>query len=140
MIGHRWHDTIGRVPHFPFGFGLGYADVTIVGSSVVDSHHVHVDLSNASSRDGAQVVQVYAHLMDRSGLDPDEPEQRLVGFVKVVVPAHKRITVVVEVDCDAYRTWDLAKNQWASWSGEVELRIGTSTRHHACRHVVDMSR
>ncbi len=65
LIGYRWYDTVGRPPLFPFGFGLGYADVAITsarlaGGAPSQPSAVEVDLSNESDRDGVQVVQVYA--------------------------------------------------------------------------------
>lgn len=129
LIGYRWYDTVGREPLFPFGFGLGYAQVDIVDAVAHGSHRVSVTLENASSRDGVHVVQVYAHLRNRDGLASDEPEQRLVGFARAEVPAGSRIVVDVAVDVDAYRAWDPAAGGWTRWTGEVDLRIGSSSRH-----------
>jgi len=129
LIGYRWYDTIGREPQFPFGFGLGYADVQISDAATSGTHMVNTTLTNTSNRDGVQVVQVYAHLVNRDGLANDEPFQRLVGWTRVVVPAGGSVNAVVKLDRDAYRTWDVEAGQWAQWSGEVELRVGTSSRH-----------
>ena len=129
LIGYRWYDTIGREPQFPFGFGLGYADVEISDAATSGTHMVNTTLTNTSNRDGVQVVQVYAHLVNRDGLANDEPFQRLVGWTRVVVPAGGSVNAVVKLDRDAYRTWDVEAGQWAQWSGDVELRVGTSSRH-----------
>lgn len=133
LVGYRWYDTVGREPLFEFGFGLGYAHPEIIAASSTGTHRVCATLQNTSGRDGHQVVQVYAHLVDRTGLAPDEPDQRLVGFAKADVPAGARRDVVVDLDVDAYRTWDLATSSWSTWSGDVELRIGTSSRRIAER-------
>ena len=129
LIGYRWYDTIGREPQFPFGFGLGYANVEISDAATSGTHMVNTTLTNTSDRDGVQVVQVYAHLVNRDGLANDEPFQRLVGWTRVVVPAGGSVNAVVKLDRDAYRTWDVEAGQWAQWSGDVELRVGTSSRH-----------
>jgi beta-glucosidase len=129
LIGYRWYDTIGREPQFPFGFGLGYANVEITDAATSGTHMVNTTLTNSSSRDGVQVVQVYAHLVNRDGLDNDEPFQRLVGWTRVVVPAGTSVNAVVKLDRDAYRTWDVEAGAWTQWSGDVELRVGTSSRH-----------
>ena len=129
LIGYRWYDTIGREPQFPFGFGLGYAHVEISDAATSGTHMVNTTLTNTSNRDGVQVVQVYAHLVNRDGLANDEPFQRLVGWTRVVVPAGSSVNAVVKLDRDAYRTWDVEAGQWAQWSGDVELRVGTSSRH-----------
>ena len=129
LIGYRWYDTIGREPQFPFGFGLGYADVKVTDAASSGTHMVTTTLQNASQRDGVQVVQVYAHLVNRDGLSNDEPFQRLVGWSRVVVPAGASVNAVVKLDRDAYRTWDVEAGTWAQWTGDVELRVGTSSRH-----------
>ena len=129
LIGYRWYDTIGREPQFPFGFGLGYADVEISDAATSGTHMVNTTLTNTSNRDGVQVVQVYAHLVNRDGLANDEPFQRLVGWTRVVVPAGGSVNAVVKLDRDAYRTWDVVAGQWTQWNGDVELRVGTSSRH-----------
>ena len=133
LIGYRWFDTVGREPLFPFGFGLGYADVAITSAVSSSAHHVDTTLTNTSARDGVQVVQVYAHLVNREGLASDEPEQRLVGYAHVRVPANSSVQAQISLDANAYRTWDLVNNAWTSWSGAVELRVGTSSRHVAER-------
>ena len=133
LIGYRWYDTIGREPLFPFGFGLGYANVTVESARVIDAHAVEAVVHNPSSRDGVQVVQVYAHRVDREGLANDEPDQRLVGFARVEVPAGESVKTRIDLDVDAYRTWDLQMSGWTQWSGPVELRVGTSSRHVAAR-------
>ena len=129
LIGYRWYDTIGREPQFPFGFGLGYADVKVTDAASSGTHMVTTTLQNTSQRDGVQVVQVYAHLVNRDGLSNDEPFQRLVGWSRVVVPAGASVNAVVKLDRDAYRTWDVEAGTWAQWTGDVELRVGTSSRH-----------
>jgi beta-glucosidase len=129
LIGYRWYDTVGREPQFPFGFGLGYAKVEISDAATSGAYMVNTSLTNASDRDGVQVVQVYAHLVNREGLASDEPFQRLVGWTRVVVPAGGSVNAVVKLDRDAYRTWDVEAGAWAQWTGDVELRVGTSSRN-----------
>jgi beta-glucosidase len=134
LIGYRWFDTVGREPLFPFGFGLGYANIEISDAAASGTHAVATTVTNSSPRDGVQVVQVYAHLMNRDGLASDEPDQRLVGFARVLVPAHSSVNALVQLDADAYRAWNVESCSWTQWSGEVQLRVGTSSRHHS--HIV----
>jgi beta-glucosidase len=133
LIGYRWFDTVGREPLFPFGFGLGYATVEVTDATIRDAFTVQATLLNASERDGAQVVQVYAHKVNRAGLAHDEPDQKLVGYARTVVVAGSSTDVNITLDPNAYRTWDLDSSQWTQWTGEVELRVGTSSRHIAHR-------
>jgi beta-glucosidase len=138
LIGYRWYDTIGREPLFPFGFGLGYADVQIIDASKSGTHGVDVAVRNESDRAGVQVVQVYAHRKDRDGLPSDEPDQKLVGYARVKVAAKGTTMLHVDLDPDAYRMWDPETSAWAQWTGNVELRVGTSSRHIAHRIAITL--
>ena len=132
LVGYRWYDTVGREPLFPFGHGLGYADVSIESARATDPFTVETELTNASGRDGVAVVQVYVHraLHDGAG---DEPAQRLVGFAKVDVPANGRATATVTLDPRTYMTWDVDSHAWIDMTGGFELRVGTSSRQIAAR-------
>jgi beta-glucosidase len=138
LIGYRWYDTIGREPLFPFGFGLGYADVQIIDASKSGTHGVDVAVRNESDRAGVQVVQVYAHRKERDGLPSDEPDQKLVGYARVKVAAKGTTMLHVDLDPDAYRMWDPETSAWAQWAGNVELRVGTSSRHIAHRIAITL--
>jgi beta-glucosidase len=133
LIGYRWYDTVGREPLFPFGFGLGYADVTIADARLVDASTVEVDLVNDSDRDGVQVAQVYAARTGEPGRRGDEPAQQLVGYIKARVPADGRSTVTVRLDARAMQTWSVAEHRWVRADGDYELRVGTSSRNIAVR-------
>ena len=138
LIGYRWYDTVGREPLFPFGFGLGYADVKIIDASKSGTHGVDVVVRNESARAGVQVVQVYAHRKDRDGLPSDEPDQKLVGYSRVKVAANGTTMLHVDLDPDAYRTWDPETSAWTQWTGNIELRVGTSSRHIAHRIAITL--
>jgi beta-glucosidase len=138
LIGYRWYDTVGREPLFPFGFGLGYADVKIIDASKSGTHGVDVAVRNESGRAGVQVVQVYAHRKDRDGLPSDEPDQKLVGYARVKVAANGTTMLHVDLDPDAYRMWDPETSAWTQWTGNVELRVGTSSRHIAHRIAITL--
>ena len=138
LIGYRWYDTIGREPLFPFGFGLGYADVKIIDASKSGTHGVDVAVRNESKRAGVQVVQVYAHRKDRDGLPSDEPDQKLVGYARVKVAAKGTTMLHIDLDPDAYRMWDPEISAWTQWAGNVELRVGTSSRHIAHRIAITL--
>ena len=131
LVGYRWYDTVGREPLFPFGFGLGYAKVEILGATCPSPFVVEVTVVNGDTRDGCEVVQVYAHRLDRTDVRADEPNQKLVGFLKVNVLAGSTVTVSVALDPRAYREWNETTHLWTGFTGQVELRVGTSSRHIA---------
>jgi beta-glucosidase len=136
LVGHRWYDTVGREPLFPFGYGLGYADVDIDRAELIDAHTVRVGVVNRSARAGVEVVQVYAHRLDRMALEPDEPDQWLVGFAKVRVGPGEHVDADVALAADAWRTW--GADGWMPITGAVELRVGRSSRD--VRHRLEVRR
>ncbi len=133
LIGYRWYDTVGREPLFPFGFGLGYADPTIVGAELSGSGDVLVAVTNDGDRDGVQVVQVYAARAGSAGRTSergdDEPIQRLVGFLKLDVPARQTVRASITIDPRAFKTWSVEAHAWVDADGPFELHIGTSSRN-----------
>lgn len=126
LVGHHWYTTVGRTPLFPFGFGLGYGCAGVGAVSAPDAHRVVVELFNEGNRDAVEVLQVYAHCLDREGLPPDEPDQRLVGFLRVEVPCGARREVTIDLHPDAYRRWDAAAGGWVHSTARHELRIARS--------------
>ncbi len=115
----RWHGwwraaRHGIEPAFPFGFGLSYTsfelrDITVVvdGETIVVRGVVH----NTGTRDGADVVQVYAALPDA-----DAPD-RLVGFARVDVPAGASASFDVVVLRERLATRDPHAKVWRPASG-----------------------
>ncbi len=119
----RWHGwwrlaRNGRVPLFPFGFGLSYTTFAL-GAAVasVDGDVVEVrgSLRNTGDRDGADVVQLYAELPDA-----DAPP-RLVGFRRVEVPAGAEVAVTVTVPFDRLAVRDPEAHAWRSPAGRHRL-------------------
>lgn len=127
LMGYRWYDTTGREPLFPFGFGLSYADIAIDQAVLTGPLTVDVELTNASPRNGVQVVQIYVH--HPVGTDvADDAFQRLVGFAKVTVPANGSASITVAIDPRWASHWDVKTHAWTIRPGERHLRVGTSSR------------
>ncbi|MFZ4720627.1 MAG: glycoside hydrolase family 3 protein, partial [Ilumatobacteraceae bacterium] len=133
LVGHQWYETVGRDPLFPFGFGLGYGCADIADVMAESAYAVECTVANAGDRDAVEVIQVYAHLLDRAAARRDEPVQRLVGFAKVSAPAGSSQRVRIELDPDAYRRWDSDAGAWATATGRHELRVARSSRDIVAR-------
>jgi beta-glucosidase len=137
LMGYRWYDTTGRKPLFGFGFGLGYAELSITASRLVDPWNVEVDVANASDRAGVEVVQVYIHRSRSADESPggsgDEPEQRLAGFARVAVPPGGSVTTRIALDPRAYQSWSVDSHRWEQFGDVFEVRVGRSSRHIGAR-------
>ena len=121
----RWHGwwhlaRTGRVPAFPFGFGLSYTTFALDDVAVVADANgvmVHGTVANTGNRDGADVVQVYAELPD-----PDAPA-RLVGFTRVVVGAGDSVGFEVRVPVDRLATRHPEGRKWCPAAGRHRLVV-----------------
>jgi beta-glucosidase len=128
FVGYRWYDARAIEPLYPFGHGLSFASFEYGPMSVErddDDVVVTVPVTNTSSRDGREVVQVYVADVESRLV---RPPQELKGFVKVDVPAGATVDASVRLGRDAFRYFDTANGGWIVEPGEFELRIGRSSR------------
>ncbi len=124
----RWHgwwhlSRTQRTPTFPFGFGLAY--------TTFELDHVEVNVSdeeivvggtvaNTGDRDGADVVQIYAHLPD-----PNVPA-RLVGFARVEIPAGGAASFDLRIPLDRLATRDPEAHAWRAAAGRHRIVVARS--------------
>ncbi|MBP7929981.1 MAG: glycoside hydrolase family 3 C-terminal domain-containing protein [Acidimicrobiia bacterium] len=119
--GYRHFIQAGLQPQFWFGFGLGYVDATWE-QPVADQHPdggftLSVPLTNPSSHDAVEVVQLYVDQRLGSAL---EPVATMVDFARVVVPSGGSAVATFECGAEQLQTWrDRAE-------GELVLSVGPS--------------
>ena len=123
--------SIDPTPAFAFGHGLGYStfdwtDAALDGPvefGVDGETSVSVTVTNASGRDGAEVVQLYLHDPVASVV---RPVQRLAGFVRVPLAAgaSARVGFTVPADVASFTGRD---GRRIVEPGELELRLGASS-------------
>ncbi|MFZ4516828.1 MAG: glycoside hydrolase family 3 C-terminal domain-containing protein [Microthrixaceae bacterium] len=113
LFGYRLVEATGTRPAFPFGFGLGYADIAWGVPQLLSSEPagggrtrvvVGVELVNTGDRPGVEVLQCY--VSERLGTHPDAL-RTLRGFRRVRLAAGERARVEVEavVPSAAERLW-----------------------------------
>jgi beta-glucosidase len=137
FVGYRWYDERKIAPRYPFGHGLSYAafdygtvSANLSGEEVI----VTVPITNTSSRDGREVVQVYVSDLE-SRLT--RPPQELKGFVKVDVASGATVEATVRLGRDAFRYFDRGHGGWVVEPGEFEIRVGRSSRDIKGTVIVD---
>ena len=133
MKGHTYRYFKGD-PLFAFGEGLSYSTFkyansrfrmisrTVEGKSLGINYSLLVSVTNTSSRDGEEVVQVY---LKREG-DVEGPQLSLRGFKRVFVPAGQ--TVEVEVPIEDLRTWNPETCRMEFVPGQYSIFYGSSSR------------
>ena len=111
-------------PLFPFGFGLSYTTFKYSHMKVKkdgDNYVVSFDLKNTGSRDGEEVVQLYAKFKN------DDASKRLRGFERVAVKAGETVLVEIVVPADDLKLWDSDKHAFAFRNGRAKLMVGASS-------------
>jgi beta-glucosidase len=125
-------------PLYPFGYGLSYTKFSIgglkMGSASVKSGgkvQVSVEVTNAGTRDGDEVVELYTH--QRYG-SMSRPIRELKGFDRVTVKVGATQTVTLMLDTKDLGFWSSATHKWSIEPGEFDLWVGddaASTANHA---------
>ena len=111
-------------PMFPFGHGLSYTSFKYSRLKVRKEDDCVVfsfDLKNTGSRDGEEVVQLYARL------NGDDASKRLRGFERIAVPAGETVRAEIAVPLDDLKLWDVDKHAWALPKGRARILIGASS-------------
>ena len=111
-------------PIFPFGFGLSYTTFKYSHMKVKkdgDNYVVKFDLKNTGSRDGEEVVQLYAKFKN------DDASKRLRGFERVAVKAGETVPVEIVIPADDLKLWDSGKHAFAFRNSRAKIMIGASS-------------
>jgi beta-glucosidase len=127
-VGYRWLDSAGIEPLFPFGHGLSYTRFDYVELEIVsrgETIAVEITVENVGERRGAEVVQLYLHRPDSR---VPRPTQELRGFDRIELDPGERRRVRLELSRRDLAHWCARRSDWVVEPGEIELRVGASSR------------
>jgi beta-glucosidase len=154
FIDYRHFDAKNITPQYEFGFGLSYTTFALDGDATLtpkatnlspypapsNSSHpggnpdlwaeiatVSAAVTNTGDVDGAQVVQLYVSL-PAEGVPSNTPVQVLRGFQKVFLAPGESKTVEFPVMRRDVSFWNTTAQSWELPSGEIEFRVGFSSR------------
>ena len=111
-------------PLFPFGHGLSYTTFKYSHLKIKKegaNYVVRFDLKNTGSRDGEEVVQLYAKFKG------DDASKRLRAFERVAVKAGETVPVELIVPEDDLKLWDSGKHAFTLRKGRTRILIGASS-------------
>jgi beta-glucosidase len=142
-VGYRHFDTKNVEVSFPFGFGLSYTTFAFSNISVAPVDYpgerrrlVSVDVKNAGTRAGAEVVQLYVHPV---APPVARPTKELKGFKKVTLAPGESKRVEILLDERAFSYYDPARKGWVVAPGDYEIQVGNSSRSVLLRATVVMN-
>ena len=137
-IGYRAWARAEAVPAYPFGFGLSYATIDLVSTTVVG----HIDdspgsvqavLRNRGERAGKEVVQVY---LSRENSAVERPRIWLAGFVAAHLDAGEELSVRIDLPGEAFRHWDAG---WKTEPGAFTVHVGTSIEQQTAVGTIEIA-
>ena len=114
FIGYRAWKKSKKKPLIPFGHGLSYSTFSTELLSA-DKSVAKVKITNTGNRDGAHVVQIYAHLQSN-----DAFERRLAGFAKVNLQSGESKEVEVLLEPLAFKRF---RGGWQDQVGNWEITL-----------------
>jgi beta-glucosidase len=119
-------------PLYPFGHGLSYTTFGYSGlglSSRDDTITARLTVTNTGSRDGTEVVQLYARPAwgPRHRLWCDRPLRQLTGFARVTLSPGQARAVEITMPISALACWDTDTHRMVVPAGEVEIMAGSSS-------------
>lgn len=137
---NRTHRYFTGEPVYRFGEGMGYANIKSTLGDVPENHandadlDIQVKLSNTSSIDGEEVVQLYVE--PSSGQSPEQ--QALKTFTSIKVAAGQTVNATLSIPREElYFIGD--HGEQVPYSGEVTFRLGFDPADSAQRFTTTFS-
>jgi beta-glucosidase len=134
-----WHgytklERDGVEPAYGFGFGRSYTEFEFANASAQldaerDLLQVAVDVTNAGTREGATVAQVYAGWATPS---PEQPLRRLCGFARAEFSAGETRRIEIPVSLSDLAFFDVATASWRLGAKHFQISIGASSAANDC--------
>ena len=127
---HYTYMYYDKTPLYPFGYGLSYTtfkyDNLRLSSKTLkkgESVTIQADITNTGQREGAEVVQLYAHC--HSSIE--RPLKQLVGFERIELTAGETKTVTFTLAHDQLSYFNEAQQTFDVESGEVDIYVAASS-------------
>jgi beta-glucosidase len=119
------------VPLYPFGYGLSYTTFAFSNLKVSqpeikigNAAEVTVDIKNAGSRAGDEVVQLYIHQQAGSA---SRPIRELKGFERVTLGPGETKTVRFKLGPEELRYWSAAARDWVQEAETFDVWVGNDS-------------
>lgn len=130
--GKAVHGRQASKPMYPFGYGLSYttfeySDMNLSGSSISKDRIINVTatINNTGTRDGAEVVQLYANFNGQG--NNATLNKRLVGFERVELKAGESKTVSIPVKYEQFGYFNETAHNYQVDGGKVTLELAASS-------------
>lgn len=140
FVGYRHYDTSKVNVAYPFGFGLSYTtfEYSDVKASVTGPTSVHVSLTvtNAGSRDGSDVIQLYVAPVTKPAVP--RPVHELKDFARVSLAEGESREVNFDLDSRSFAYWSEQLHGWKVAKGDYAIEVAHSSRDISAHAVVSL--
>ena len=129
-VGYRYFDKAGKIPVFPFGYGLGYTVFSVEPKSLkadAETITVTVSVKNTENFVGKEVVQVYYSAPERR---MDKPYQELAGYAKTkeLKPCEEQ-ELSISFATAMMASYDEKSSSYVLERGRYYIRVGNCSRN-----------
>jgi beta-glucosidase len=139
-VGYRYYETMDVPVLFPFGYGLSYSSFFYSDFEVenTDDGGVKVSLkvSNDSSIDGKDVIQVYVSDLTKCVF---RPIKELKAFKKVEVKAHETAEVELTLSHLDFAFYSVGLDRWTVNPGLFKITIAKNAHEGIYEQIVDIA-
>ena len=129
--GKAKHHRQAAAPLFPFGYGLSYttfaySNLQAPASIAVDGTiNVTATITNTGSRDGAEIVQLYAN-WNGVGVN-GQKNRKLIGFERVEIPAGQSVQITIPVRYEQFSYFNETTHRYEVEAANVTLELAASS-------------
>ncbi len=127
-------------PLYPFGYGLSYTSfvysnlrVSARSLSGETPLTVTVDVTNAGTRAGEEVVQMYVKHLNS---EVERPLKELKGFRRIALQPNEKKTVQFPLKAEALAYWDGDRESFVVEEGRVKIFVGGSSSDSRLEQIV----
>jgi beta-glucosidase len=133
LVGYRWYESKAIEPLYAFGYGLSYttyeySKLALEHTSIKAGENLNfkIDIKNAGSVDGKEIVQVYVRDVESSVV---RPLKELKDFQKVQIAAGNTQTLYFTLTDRDFAFWDAETEDWKVEAGQFEILVGTASNN-----------
>lgn len=129
--GKAKHGRQAATPMYPFGYGLSYttfaysnlqAPATIAADGTIQ---VTATITNTGTRDGAEVVQLYANWNGQG--ENGKKNRKLIGFERVEIAAGQSVDITIPVKYEQFSYYNETNHRYEVEAANVTLELAASS-------------
>ncbi|RXK62601.1 beta-glucosidase [Lacibacter luteus] len=129
-VGYRYYNTFNVKPAYEFGYGLSYTNfeyknLKLSGSSFKGKLVVTVDVTNAGTVAGKEVVQLYV-TAPTGKLDKPAEELKAFGKTELLQPGQSQ-TLQFVIEAKQLASFHTAATAWIAEAGTYTVKVGASS-------------